>query len=919
MERENRVPQELTLQGKSTYSNSEGLNMPEVSAEPQVIPIRESLPPEQVQQGMREWISYWQTKDPKGEITPENMAGARAAAEMGIVPPTASPEQPQTHQRPSLRDTAPVQPDITQASEGPTSQDAEAQAALTREMKRESEQEIARARTLAWIIDPEAREQYFNDIYALVDARPHEFWDRAFNMLTDGDREETFMTVMLEGSRGRWGEIVAGSRYTAQRLSEEEVIEAIRAAGRDPDKVKEELAADFFRFQQERQVRKVLHDVNAILYLPSVKAEDLFNSMQQFQSEHGDIAFRMPGVREMMSLYEEALYECMTENDGYLDPEAVLGTVKTRTESTPDGDKTIKSVAPGEIETRVKERFMKMIQRGQVVLRNDDGGESKIKDMKPWEVDRTFTVARGMMVMTQRLMEIATESRLPKGGTQFASGFLQDIVQSYSVHRHLLSKWFITEEAIAAYLFNNEKPSFLKGWNPKELKENYERFQNDPEMLHSLDEVFYLGRINANKAGGFWTWNSWRSIEDPEQRSSLRRFLVNGREKMAKRGATGEGLDEYKNWTGTGFRFEKMREKIEEELEEGHHNGHAIIEAKHLIGKMVEFQGHRLYLTSRHIRERILTSMGIDFKKMTEEQKADLRDRVDVLHDAETAFLANRESFLDQGRTFDSITFSDLEKYFSEVVTEDLKDKDGNIIATKEERIERARELARLVREDFSNNRELYWKEFLERREYTHGYVLWTGDVPVDEYSMAETGPTGALVRRARDNANQAKAAAAESAMLDNLKNMTDPDQLISALFQIWQPIDHYNRAKARQVITDKAEGIIKFYKATWKTNIPIWGLLRERGTSASYARLMYGPHAPAWESSDIRYFINRLEHAKMIDEEQAEKLKKLTGATDAHVVGEGSITITQILAFVFAMLVVEAVGKEAAKVEELG
>ncbi len=787
---------------------------------------------------------------------------------------------------------------------------------------REAQERAEVGQVLTWLTDSSAREDYFNDIFALVDVKPYDFWDRAFDQLNDGAREYYFNQVILNGLRGRWENIPIGRGDLGGRINVGLVQERLNetSPGKTVDELMAELRADFDRFQRERQVRKTLHDVNAILYLPSVKAEQLYESMQQFDSASGDLALSIPGVREMRNVYENVLREIMSENDGYLVPEKVLG----RPTTVIDGGKSKIVYQPAEAERRAKKRFQEMVEAGLLMTRAktklpDGKWETKIKldPSRPWEIDRIFTLARGMMIMEERLISLAAESSLPGNDLRFASGFLQDVIQGYP-WKHLLSKWGITQEALAAMLFENKHDKGLsdlfKGWDPKKLKETYEKVVGDPKNFKaiedSLDQTFYLARQNPNRAGDLYTWISWRGVNQPDVPSMLQDFLLKGRQKMEERWVDshpGETvpdsvLDEYTKWTGTGFRFEKLRvnlAKFNDHTEKGHKEFKtALGEARQLLGRMVDLQPHRIYLVSRWVKERVDATLS-------PEQKETLGRDLENLSYVETAFLNAREELLDEGKTFDTLTIQDMEQFYDKSISNPVER-------------QRAKDLALKIRQDYERENEkgagdsnLYLKEFVYHRENTHGFVLWSGDGPADEFNFSALGATGGFARRARDNNNHAKAAEAEVALLDNLKNITHPDQLMASLFGIWSNIDHYDRGKARQAIAEKAEGYIKFYKATWKTNLPL-GFALERGTKASYARMVYGPHAAAWESSDIRYFIDKMEHAQMITKEQAHDLMKYAGATNKHVLFEGVLGLGQLLVLVGMLVGAEAVFKNS-------
>ena len=124
-------------------------------------------------------------------------------------------------------------------------------------------------------------------------------------------------------------------------------------------------------------------------------------------------------------------------------------------------------------------------------------------------------------------------------------------------------------------------------------------------------------------------------------------------------------------------------------------------------------------------------------------------------------------------------------------------------------------------------------------------------------------------------------------------------------LYPIFHEIEAYDVIKARQAISEKAEGIIKFYKEGSFSKLV--GPVRR----TSFARLAFGPHAGVWGSQEISYFIDHLEHAHLIDEEQKKSLEKLTGATMKHVTLEGSIGLLQMMALALAFVVAQTSLKE--------
>ena len=201
---------------------------------------------------------------------------------------------------------------------------------------------------------------------------------------------------------------------------------------------------------------------------------------------------------------------------------------------------------------------------------------------------------------------------------------------------------------------------------------------------------------------------------------------------------------------------------------------------------MAGLQPHRLYLASREIRGRLDPNLS-------PEQKQNISKILENLSLVENALLAERETLLDNGETFDTIT---LDNFF-------------NIIQDPRERAE-AQDFARKVLQDHARNGELYNNEFIYKREYKHGFVLWSGDAPVDEFNMAALGPTGGSARRARDNNMQAEAAQEEIKLLMSLRKVKESEEVVEGLMAIYDKIGVYDTRKAKQAIFEKAEGIAR-------------------------------------------------------------------------------------------------------------
>ena len=196
--------------------------------------------------------------------------------------------------------------------------------------------------------DSKARDEYFNNIFEIVDSSLHEFFQQAFGFQSS-QRYETFMTIILNASR------------------EPQIDPILRVT----------LEADYERYQVQRRLVEGIHNVNAILYIPSIKPEQIYEHFQSIESLIGDAAHRVLGVVEMANILERALREEMRKNEGYLRPEAITGTVKPQNVQKLDAagnpvldaagnpvyDNVLIKIAEGDVERRVKELFKRYVTR----------------------------------------------------------------------------------------------------------------------------------------------------------------------------------------------------------------------------------------------------------------------------------------------------------------------------------------------------------------------------------------------------------------------------------------------------------------------------------------------------------------------------------------------------------------------------
>ncbi len=819
--------------------------------------------------------------------------------------------------------------------------------------------------------DPKVRDEYFRSIFEIVDASPHEFFQQAFSF-ENQQRLTEFMTMVMNASR-------------------EPLI--------DPG-LRAQLEVDFDRYQLERRLREGIHNVNAILYIPSVKADQLYEHLQSVESLIGDVAHRVLGTVEMANILERVLREEMRKNNGYLRPEAITGRVETdkvpridpvtgaavlNAAGVPIYDDVVVRVEEGDVERRVKEIFNQQVARNNGLYTREDNGSATLinKTFQSWEVDTVFTTARATMIMSGRLLSIAAEGKLGAGDSHYSSLFLQDILQGYSSIIHTVGKFGITEENLAILLHDPDEKvkkvfGLLSMWNPKKYEQAYKDYTKNPKsILESDDDFFELQKQNPMRVGDLMTIATWRYLKNPEEPSAIQDFIARGRERMHTRwnahhlgdpafdiyeefihrtqfvvprnakeaekeailknrrqdweaahpGVASiddylEYANEYFKWIGTAVRFETLRTTMDklqkppkgnrEALKlwkrqlamaraeankpnaknEDRERAEKLEDADRILQRMVELQPHRLYDKSPDIRKRVneklFTFLGYpDEAHQTPAQKAVVDQLLSNFYLMENVLLTERERLLDEGKTFDSHRLS---------LNEFLRRTD--IITDAGER-QLARKFLQLFLEDYRSNKDKYLVELVYKRNYKHGFVLWSGDIPLNEYRFTAWGPTGSFVRRARDNKTTGEASVELFKLMGKLPEMQNINQAIPFLRVIYDKIANYSPDRAKEVVTDAALGIAKFVVARPTTNIPGWGFFEKKLGKPSFSKIVYGETGLTVGATEVRNFFNvlyRNEH--MITKEKYKDITKdkIPASTLDTAVDIGS-TMSQLIA----------------------
>lgn len=897
------------------------------------------------------------------------------------------------------------------------------------------------------LVDRRMRDMVFNDLYSLVNSRAHELWQEAWNPLSQGIREENFfslvqgqsaapreeverfigneelsnyMRIHLDEFSQRFGRPLAVDVEYQGLASQDEKNEVIDAA-------KEELRRSFEGYKKESQIRKTLHNINAVIYRTSIKPDQFFGFIQDYNGEMADFTNSIYGVREMMDIYEEQVRLAMLEHDGYLRPEDVTGStekvlIKEKDKSGKvrelEVDRRIKAPKTEEI---AKQVFHDMYKKGMIFVRSEDGTVVDMKkalggasELQPWELDSILTHARGNMIANQRLISLAAESRLPRGmTTRFGSLFLQDILQSYSPNIHLNTKYWAPGYKTSSFLMwgeDRDKWEFADGGikirKPWQVNAEFKRYKKWKEhtIEYALEnEKIEANRQNPNRGGDAFTRiYAWKvGLNAGEQNESITRdFLERGYNRMielyaeknvmhpdfqqilgnnivydgtarifraklkdidyvnfdeygkpAEKGhhpegptlndivATNlyiykngraaftpdkfrqikemsEGLNEYGNWVGTAIQLELLHGDLDDYGTKAQKKGaeKARRRGNKIVARMVELQPDRLFLISRHIQKRVLNdSRGLrklweqesfingifDEKKFTgliRQTTGDLKMLQEDLLRQRDELIERGESFYGGGLLGGKKVALDLSKLDALIEAErpvkQLSETDAaynaRVVTFENEKVARKRRVEQfmaVIKDDYEKHKSPWKKgaktekytsyedEFVTYKDFYHGFVLWTGDAPMEEFKMAAVGTTGAFARAAGNNLLGIKIAEGMTKLMSGNKNARSPEQVVGLISPIYAGVNEIDHDLANTRVMQIADNCLKWFSADWRSSLPFYNWIIRWGGRASYAQKMYGKRMPVWYANEKRDFLDRLKEQGYISLDQFHEL----------------------------------------------
>lgn len=696
-------------------------------------------------------------------------------------------------------------------------------------------------------------DEHFNKLFYMADTRSGDDWREAQG--TVGQLEvDDFTRALTQYASGR---MTFRGRFLTKKQTD-----MLDKVGR--------------RLSQEVKLRQNLHDITYYVN-KNFGIEDIAKVVRTFSIEDANMAYGIKGVAEVGHFFEQAMFEVMLRHGGYLPSEAMM--------NKNNGD-------PGEVEQLVRKQIQEATKLGSL----DWNWE---KDH--WEIDRAVSVARGMGIVTGRMLEIVAISGIPpeSHGGALVSWWANNIIKKIAFFRQV-ARYDIGQESNRFMAYKLEDTS--RFWHTKELSEI--SALNAPEILNKWvnesSQDRWIDVLNPGQVGSLFYQTGWRYGEDKvnhagavvhllgdnpfnpiigagmwverERRNLKSTEKISPSERLALRNQFGVDLGE------NATRGQRAELLISRNLDLAakitplklFHNMIGLkqqVLRKYYSRSISEPEGEdgRITITSEILRddldtlaviqEKIIKKRADLYKKFLEEKKDNPGLKPPDLYNVETDLDEEinrlvRENKIDADKGKRVLDFAGhIRNEFSTVPAGGLSQKDKLI----------------------NNLRDKGWKI---------PFVFGTDDLPYDLYNFTATG-SNSLERRWGDINSVAQAASLFETLIRDIPDIPDQDTLIGKMKEVYKAMAGHDEGRAREFMVRFAEGIIKFYKKDIIKRLPAGfgmfdGLINGE---ASYAQIAYGRKQMAWDELDVRRFVYEVQFHGLIKKGDLEELRKKTGA----------------------------------------
>ncbi len=671
------------------------------------------------------------------------------------------------------------------------------------------------------------------------------------------------------------------------------------------------------RFEMEKNLREYLHSVsyavNSNLGIP-----DLARFMKGFRAGGADVAFSIKGVSTATRLYEQAMYQVMAENGGYLSYADMVNTVEGQY---------------GKVEDLVRKQMLTYY------------GKNNIQD---WEIGRAIALARGMGIMRGRWFEIAASGGMPKN-VPLTSWWANPIIKRIAFHRQLM-RFEVGKERLTMLAYPLEKRG--KVWSVDEQRRLGEAGYKAlfDILIKEGDKDLFLQILNPMRIGSLETQTGWRYSEDQVNLSSAVAHLLED--------------DLYNPLIGIGLWIEKQRGNLQhnvaddpispEDHEKLVRRFGAEVAHFHSKGEMAEFlivKNLRLAakiaplklfndLTSlrrdvllRYYGPEVNTPEGVEGAILIKEG-SNLRKDLSALAivqeklvvkraDVYKEFLEKKEQFEQRlrvgevreeererlvGRPPDLYQeYTDLERMIEDEFLE------GGLEGGEAQK-DRVLLLVRHIREEFSpaegdggHSRMHELVENLKEKGWKVPFIFGgTTDIPFHMFQYIKTG-ADSFHRRAIDWEAVDAAGSATEEYLMSISKVTKKEDLIQGLEKVYHALRGHDEGIAREHVAHLVEATALWFKKDWKARLPLgFGTIFNLVTGeSSLAQVFGGREKMAWDEVELDGFLKLVHGAEIVDEHQLDELRNHVGAEGHHIAWGVGRTVVQflIIAYILYML----------------
>lgn len=711
---------------------------------------------------------------------------------------------------------------------------------------------------------PEDVERLFNRMFDRVDSRPRAEFSAAFGSIGTFEHDEFAKTL---------NEAIAENKKIGSEY-------ALDDAGR-PTKVTGTERADELnkirqQFENEYTARSIIHNAYYGV-LAGMDTEKVADFIDGFASGFADLAFKKSGVTQAMHFYEQAILITRESAGGYLKPTEVVGEMKTNSE--------------GKVNELAKKLLNEANAKGLLVVDENGNpkkdGEGNLMHLEPWEIDRASAFARGMSIVTGITIERAASSLLPPGSEAYSDQYAQRIIAELAPFRHGFKFYAGSEfSRVLAYSMHRGRGP----WSTKDIEDYAELdFGKKIDVLNALvpdgKERLY-SVLNPLEIGGIFTRTGWRIGGGG---ATMINDMVKG---MSK-----DKIDEA--WIGTGVQLERKRGALVNEKAKEH------AAAEEAVKIQLENVGNRtplrILLNIRSAQEKIIdgyidgtTINGekIDIKqlKTPKPDKTEEGIRVDKL----AKLRINQIELLQ----------SSFEELALLQETANLAKHDLDEAFMKENRVSDATlDLVKRIRGVWEGGERDNFFKTLRDNEWKTPFTFGTDDIPYDQYSFETSGPRSAARRWGDMKSAAAGSKALNELVSEGIEHFSNQEQVVEAMAKVYKGIKGYNEDDARKFTVRLAEGIMKFYGKDYKARLPLgMGTLMGLVTGkASYAQIVYGKGAMAWDELQLNEFTRLLRSHGMITVEQQHELQNRAGGGKKEVVWGYTRTVLPLIMMALA------------------